>query len=315
MAIFQFFFWMLFSGTCLAQGLSHPFIPHDGKLIIIGQQQDAIDGYIENVGMVPGGFMGYTSIQNMDGLDKPSNYDAGINNARYFDEAYPQMAIQLGLYMVGAVDDTLAGRYDANISKLAQWMKKVGCPIYFRIGYEFDLPENAYDPIKYKKVYRYIVDHLRAEGVSNVAYVWHSASRIESKGNYMDWYPGDDYVDWFAASIFDPMQIAVAKDFFSIARKHNKSLMIAESAPAGLYSTNAKKEWFKHYFDFIRKDDVKVISYINCNWNSYPLFQSMHWGDSRIENDPEIKKMWKNEMKNGYMQYGIDLIRRLKYEY
>jgi hypothetical protein len=214
--------------------------------------------------------------------------------------------------MVGALDDTLAGRYDDNILKLAQWMKKVGCPIYFRIGYEFDLPENGYAPSKYKKVYRYIVDRLRAQGVSNVAYVWHSASKIDLKGNVMDWYPGDDYVDWFGVSIFDPMQIAVAKKFFTIARKHRKSLMIAESAPAGLSYTNAKKEWFKHYFDFIKNDDVKVVCYINCDWDSYPLFQPMHWRDSRIEKDPEIKKMWIKEMRNGYMQYSIDLIRKLK---
>jgi len=303
-------FLVLMPNFCFAQSSSHPFIPREGKLIIIGQQRDAIDGYIESTGIVPGGFMVYTSIQNMDGLDKPADHDGGINDAQYFINAYPRIVIQLGLYMVGALSDTLKGQYDDNILSLAKWMKNTGCPIYFRIGYEFDLPQNGYDPQKYKEAYRYIVDHLRSDGVVNVTYVWHSASMIVPHGNFMDWYPGDDYVDWFAVSIFDPMQIATAEKFFTIAREHKKSLMIAESAPAGLFSTHAKMEWYRHYFDFIRNDDVKVVSYINSDWNAYPLFQSMNWGDSRIEKDPEIKKMWVLEMGKNYIQYSLDLLKK-----
>jgi hypothetical protein len=160
-------------------------------------------------------------------------------------------------------------------------------------------------------VYRYIVDHLRAEGVENVAYVWHTAALTEPNGNFMDWYPGDDYVDWFAVSIFNPVQISTAESFFAVGRAHKKQLMIAESAPAGIFSDEARKEWFRHYFDFIHKDDIKVVSYINSNWNSYQLFRSMNWGDSRIESYPEIKEMWLEEMKNGYLQSSIDLFGKL----
>ena len=303
--------WALMSGLCFAQDPSHPFIPQDGRLIIIGQQRDAIDGYIDNIGIVPAGFMTYTSIQNIDGLDEPSDHGSGVNNAQYYVNSYPHSAIQLGLYLVGALDGVLEGRYDANIVKLAQWMKNTGCPVYLRIGYEFDLPGNGYDPQKYQQAYRYIVDRLRDQEVDNVAYVWHSASLVESKGNFMDWYPGDDYVDWFAVSIFNPMQIAAAEKFFALGRARDKSLMIAESAPIGLFSTNTKMEWYRHYFDFINNDDIKVVCYINSNWDSYPFYQSLNWGDSRLEKDPEIKEMWKDEMGNGYLQYSLDLFRKL----
>jgi len=304
--------WALMPGLCFAGSLQHPFIPQSGKLLIIGQQKDIIDGYIQSMGIVPGGFMVYTSIQNMDGLDQPADHGSGIMDAQYYVNSYPHAAIQLALYMVGALDATLAGRYDDNILKLAQWMKNADCPIYFRIGYEFDLPENDYDPEKYQLVYRYIVDHLRVQGVNNVAYVWHSASMMEPKGDFMDWYPGDDYVDWFAVSIFNPMQIATARRFFAIGRQHNKPSMIAESTPAGLVSTNAKREWFRHYFDFINDDDIKIVCYINSDWDVEPLFKSSHWGDERIQNDPEIKAMWINEMNKGYLQYSLDMFKELR---
>jgi len=307
----SFFISLLMPVHCFAQSSQAPFIPTHDRLIIIGQQQDAIDAYISNTGLVPGGFMIYTSIQNMEGLDQPADHGAGIINAQYYIHSYPHAAIQLALYMVGAIDDTLQGKYDDNILKLAKWMKNTDCPIYFRIGYEFDLPQNGYDPKEYQQVYRYIVDHLRALGVKNVAYVWHTACLTEGKGNYLDWYPGDDYVDWFAVSLFNSMQIATARQFFAIARDHNKQLMIAESTPAGDVSTRSKMEWYKHYFDFINDEDIKVVCYINCNWNSYQLFQSLNWGDSRVENDPEIKDMWVEEMNKGYLQYSLDLYKQL----
>ncbi len=298
-----------------AYAATAPFIPQGGKLLIIGQQKDTIDGYIKNVGIVPGGFMVYTSIQNMDGLDKPANYGSGVMFARYYVDHYPNTVIQLALYMVGALDKTLAGKYDKNITKLANWMKSVKRPIYFRIGYEFDLPQNGYDPQKYQDAYRYVVDHLRAQGVDNVAYVWHTACLTESQGNYLDWYPGDDYVDWFAVSLFDPMQIAVAKKFAIIALVHKKPMMIAESTPAGAVSTRAKLEWFRHYFDFINDNDVQVVCYINSNWNSYPMFKSQDWADARIQIDPTIKKMWLTETAAGYLQSSPDLFNKLTAHY
>ena len=297
----------ILQGPGRTQGLDHPLMPQQGKLIIIGQQQDSIDGYIRNIGTVPGGIMIYTSVENVDGLESPADHQGGIMNAQHYVNQYPHMVLQLALYMRGNLDDIIAGVFDFNIVKLARWMKSTGSPIYLRIGYEFDLPENGYDPQKYQKAYRRIVDVLRAQRVDNVAYVWHSACRIEGGNKFMDWYPGDDYVDWFAVSIFNPMQIKVAEDFFSIARRHNKSLMIAESAPAGLFSTRAKMDWFKHYFEFIDHYDIKVVSYINSDWQSYGLFKTMGWGDTRVEVDPAIQEMWERRMRHGYLQYSPDL--------
>jgi len=302
----------LFFNSCVTHADTHSFIPKVGKLLIIGQQKDAIDGYIKNIGVVPGGFMFYTSIQLMQALDGPADNGGGVIYAQYYVDHYHDTVIQLALYMVGALDDTLNGRYDANILKLAKWMKSVKRLIYFRIGYEFDLPANGYDPKKYQRAYRYIVDHLRSQGVDNVAYVWHSAAMLDPQVNFMDWYPGDDYVDWFAVSIFNPLQIAVAKQFFSIAREHKKPAMIAESTPTGIYSTRARMEWFKHYFDFINNEDVKIVSYINSDWDAYPQFQSLHWGDARIQIDPEVKKMWIKETRMGYLQSSSKLFDDLK---
>ncbi len=290
-----------------AQALDHPLVPKEGKLLFIGQQKDAIDGYINALSRVPAGFMVYTSIQDLDGLEGPADHGMGVHDASYFINAYPHIAVQLGLYMVGALDGVLQGRYDQNITKLAQWIKHTGCPVYLRIGYEFDLPQNGYDPLKYQQAFRYIVDRLRREQVNNAAFVWHSANLLEAQGQVMDWYPGDDYVDWFAVTFFNPQQAGPAGEFFALGRAHGKALMIAESAPIGLASAQSKREWFKHYFDLINAEHVGAISYINSDWNAYPLFKINHWGDTRVESSTDIRRLWEKEIKDGgYVRYSLN---------
>ena len=275
--------------VCLAQNA-------DARLWIIGQQKDTIEEYTKKMGR-PAGIMAYTSIQKMEGFDAPADQGGGVQDMRYYLQHYPRTPIQLGLYMNGALDDVSAGRYNGNIHQLGQWIKKAKRPVYLRIGYEFDLPDNHYDPQEYIQAYQYIVDHLRSQGVANASYVWHSAAAFDHR-DFMLWYPGDDYVDWFAVSFFNPMQAQTADDFAALARKHDKPFMIAESSPAGLYTVRGKKDWYNRYFDFIRKHDIPVVCYINSNWDWYPLFKQMHWGDARVEANAEIKTLWLKETRD-----------------
>ncbi|MBF0485591.1 MAG: hypothetical protein HQL16_03645 [Candidatus Omnitrophica bacterium] len=286
----------------LAQAAGHAFIPQEGRLLIIGQDKNTIENYIRNIGIVPGGFMLYTSVQSMDGLMAPADHGGGLQDARYLMGKYPNALVQLGLYMKEGLDDVLEGRFDKNIAALAKWLKFLKRPVYLRIGYEFDLADNNYDPVKYQNAYRYIVDRLRAEGVKNVNYVWHSAVMVDNPGKYMDWYPGDDYVDWFGISLFSPQQIRTAEKFILLAKDHQKPVMIAESTPAGAYTVRGRLDWFKHYFDFIEQNDIRVVCYINSDWDKFPLFKSLKWGDSRIQKDQQIRELWLKEIRDNYLQ-------------
>jgi hypothetical protein len=259
--------------------------------IFIGQQKDMIESYVKNIG-TPDGFMVYTSIQDVSGLSAPSDKGAGIQHAQYYVAHYPKADIQLAVYMKAALEDVLLGRYDTNIQKLGAWIKRSKRTVYLRIGYEFDLPDNQYSSYVYAQAFRYMVVHLRAQRVNNVYYVWHSAASRTSAGNFLDWYPGDDVVDWFAVSWFDSQQLQTVEAFYNLAKAHDKPFMIAESTPAGMYSVQGKKYWYKKYFGFIRTHDVPIVSYINSNWDDLPMFKHMSWGDARIEKDNDIKEMW-----------------------
>ncbi|MBN3038694.1 MAG: hypothetical protein JW869_04665 [Candidatus Omnitrophica bacterium] len=275
------------------------FIPPDGKiLLIIGQYKEAIDAYVEKMGHTPAGIMVYTSVQNAEGIYDAFDHGGGAQHLQYELEKYPDAIMQVGLYMVDVLEDIISGTYDDNLANIGTWIKNAKRPVYLRIGYEFDGPHNHYDPALYVKAYRYIVDKFSAMGVNNVSYVWHSYANY-TECPLMDWYPGDDYVDWFAISYFNLIE-KFRDQIAQLAREHNKPLMIAESTPCGIgvtYGEYALERWFEPFFKFIDAQDVKAVSYVNCDWEALPMWTGQGWKDSRVEANPVVKERWLKEVE------------------
>jgi hypothetical protein len=214
--------------------------------------------------------------------------------------------------MVGALEDTIIGKYDDNIRKLAEWIKKTDRPVYLRIGYEFDNPGNHYDPEDYKEAFQHVVDLLRTQGVRNAAYVWHSWNSGYTGDAKMNWYPGDDYVDWFAVSLFQTQQISQAADFLATAKEHHKPFMIAESTPWNLYTVQDELLWFGHVFDFIRQNDIPVFCYINSNWDDLPMYKGQAIGNASVYRNAQLKELWMQETGDTrYLQASQDLFDEL----
>jgi len=292
------------------------FVPPEGKiLLIIGQDVNTIDTYVVDAGVIPGGFMVYTSVQNMEGIYSPVDYGAGVGHFQYLIDHYPNTVIQIGLYMVDALDGVIEGLYDENIDKLGEWIKKADRPVYLRIGYEFDGPHNHYEPSKYVKAYRYIVDRLKANGVNNVAYVWHAHSH-SLRSPIEKWYPGDEYVDWIGISYFS-QHYNYMMPVIEFAKQHHKSVIIAETTPQGIGTTFGEgswKRWFQLFFNFIAEKNIRAICYINSNWEEQPMWKGQGWGDARIQANKIIKKRWLDEIgKEKYLQASPGLYKILGY--
>ncbi len=275
-----------------------PFMPPEGKvLLLVGEDKPSIDGYARATGVVPAGTMFYTSIQLADSMGSAADHGGGIQHGQYLLDQYPQSVVQMGLWMVGALDGVVKGDYDRNIDKIGAWIKKAQRPVFLRIGYEFDLPLNKYEPQAYRLAFRHIVERLRAAQVRNVAFVWHSFSNLPQHP-WADWYPGDDYVDWFGVSVFGQPNIYMKK-FAEMAKEHHKGFMVAAAAPGGSgtrYGEGSWKLWFGPFFKFISDEKVRVVCYNNLYWDEIPLCKGWHWGDSRVEVNEIVKKRWMEEI-------------------
>ena len=292
---------LLITTVCFAQrkaGLTGRFVPADNKtLLFCGQNNNDSEEFIKiNDNKVPAGFMIYTSLTNLEALDEDVEYGTGTMSGSFILQNYKKAALQVGLYLVNSLESITEGALDDNIKKLGTWIKKANVPVFLRIGYEFDLPENNYEPELYKQAFRYIVDKLDEQKIKNVAYVWHSCASYNPT-KIENWYPGDEYVDWCAISYFANPQWFPMVTF---SKKHNKPLMIAECSPTlGTDTTDANKiKWYKILFNFIKNKNVKALCYINANWDKQPMFAHYSWGNGKLDVSENITNFWLENIKD-----------------
>ena len=307
------------------------FVPPKGKtLLIMGQTVERITEYMNHFPdqPIPGGWAAYWPITEFIGVKEAhKNNEIGItHNHQMLIDEFPNTVVQSAMWMVGKWDVAKKagdGDYDKVIEKYSAWAKSVDRPIYLRIGYEFDGPHNELEPKEYVRAYRHIVDLMRAKGVENIAFVWHSYASPPFKDHPLSaWYPGDDYVDWVAISVFGH---AYGGKYFGpdcetvlqFAKEHKKPVMIAESSPINgvdKESTEAWDQWFVNFFTFTYSKNIKAISFINEDWPSFRIGGIEEWKDSRFYNNSQISEAWfKETNKERYLKQSTDLFKLLGY--
>ena len=301
---------LLLSNVLNAQD-SAKFLPPDGKtLLIIGQDLSAIggmpnytEGYADAVVRTPAGLTTYIGLPNLSGLTTLANWGSGDVSAQMLVDTprFANSVLSIGLNIGSDLNGLAIGKHDEAIESLVQWMKAQQRPIFLRIGYEFDAPWNAYDPSDYIAAFRRIVDHMRREEVVNVATVWQSATWVDGTFNnhvWEEWYPGNEYVDWFGLSYFDA-HIPTLERFLELANTHGKPVMIAESTPRTFDLAEGDTEaiweaWFVPFFEFIAQhnDQIRAVAYINVNWDEQAMWKGQEWGDSRIQANSAVRAKW-----------------------
>ncbi len=94
------------------------------------------------------------------------------------------------------------GSQDSVIDARARGLKALGKPVLLRWFWEMDGSANlsrAVSPTAYKAAWRRIVSRFRAQGATNVEFVWCPTAWGFVSGEAPRWYPGDDVVDWTCA--------------------------------------------------------------------------------------------------------------------
>jgi hypothetical protein len=303
------------------------FVPPAGKtLLVLGQTLDAINELTADFPdrAQPGGWAAYWGIPSTDGLANTFTTGSGDRqNHQELVDRFPNSVLQSAVWMVGTwgvAKDTGMGVYDDVIRGFSTWAKTVNRPIYLRIGYEFDGPHNELEPAEYVDAYRRFVDITREAGVNNVAFVWHSYASAPYKGYPLaSWYPGDDYVDWVAVSLFgqsyNPDPGPNANAVFDFAKAHKKPVMVAEASPVqGIFDGDLSSwnTWFVNYFSLAYEKNIKAISFINSDWTEFAAVAPLNWQDARLQNNAIIADAWFTETaKDRYLKQSPDLFEQL----
>jgi hypothetical protein len=111
----------------------------------------------------------------------------------------------------------VAGEFDADLRAWAGEAAHFGSPILIEWGTE---PNGSWfgwngkwnggagkGPRRFIAAYRHIVDLMRAEGADNLQWVWHVNwfDEPERKWNaFENYFPGENYCDWVALSVYGP---------------------------------------------------------------------------------------------------------------
>jgi hypothetical protein len=126
----------------LAGGRFVPLRP-DETLLFVGQDLASVAEYAAGVagGRAPSGVTTYTGIrdgdaESLNGLWTAVDYGAGTVDASALLREYPGATLAIGLDLVGALDGIVAGRRDAVIKRLGEFIASAGRPVFLRIGYE-----------------------------------------------------------------------------------------------------------------------------------------------------------------------------------
>ncbi|MDD3985644.1 MAG: glycosyl hydrolase [Methanobacterium sp.] len=279
-----------------------------GNKVIHGAGQD------DNPFNYPNDFKNYWEISDKKPLLFMTYIQLKYVNSKWFDlikkntKDFKNIILQIGLSM----SDTCSGepekhyenevyskKYDDNINAFFEGVKNLGIPCFVRLGYEFNgLSWYGYNPSSFVKSWVYIIKKSRDAKVKNIAWIWHYAP--EGVQNYMDYYPGDEYVDWWGVTFFLPNDIKNNNIFIKDAKFHKKPVMICESSARGIGVNESKKSWnnwFKIYFEWIKNNPIiKGFCYINWDWSKKQEIWK-DWGNCVISNNEYVKKKYVKELE------------------
>jgi hypothetical protein len=284
--------------------------PVDTVLHGAGQSSDAFALYCEHLGNghLPCIFMTYVGLNSGSaGLNKWGNaLKAEIE--RYGPDMIPQIGLSMtsdGHPEEHYEDRVAAGEFDNEIDTFCAVLEDIGRPAFVRIGYEFNGGHNGYQPETFRAAYARVAAKLRGLKVP-VANVWCCIYPLQLD-DLMVYYPGDDVVDWWGVDIFSPGDFHAAglPDFLRESLERKKPMMIGETTPASLgvhQGIESWNTWYVKFFDLIRVNPhLKAFCYINWNWADYPPWDA--WGDCRVQANPEVSRLYREEMNNPFYQH------------
>jgi len=272
---------LVVSGIAVAgqdKGSRSKFEPSQGKtLVAVGAVlRENVEGYKKATSHTPQGAKIYCGL-NGDGdvehfkRNAQAVPEGGFLVVEYaLDPAFPKESPK----EADKLSAFLRGEKDAGIEAMGRAIKEYGRPVFADFGYEFD-GQHPHQAREYAAVFRRIHDAWDRLGVRNVAYVWHSYTdnlngflpeRNKTEAQIYEYYPGDDYVDWFGVSLYYDTQRQGAIRFARMARAKGKPLAIIESG----VGVNPKKFWnyswagyYAPLFRTVGELDIKLLCYNN----------------------------------------------------
>ena len=158
------------------------------------------------------------------------------------------------------------GQLDEAIDGLCFGLQQLGRPVFLRLAPEANSPWNDYDPEAYRGAWIRVVQTLRDRWqLRNIALVWSVAA--DGYADYMNFYPGDAYVDWWSIDIYTPTELRqrTTRAFIVSAAERSYPVLLETATPMSKTPKSGDelwRLWFTPLFDLLRQQrNIKALTY------------------------------------------------------
>lgn len=174
--------------------------------------------------------------------------------------------------------DVVDGRYDAMLAQRASEAAELTEPVFVDLAAEMNEEEGwgGHDPALYVAAYRHVHDAFEGKDGGNVVWVW-APNNVDSAGAppALDYYPGDDYVDWTGVDGYnwgtsDPdfewqSFEEVFRDMYDDLHTLGKPIIVGETASAE--EGGSKAGWIEGITGTLRDDfpDVRALVWFDVD--------------------------------------------------
>lgn len=196
----------------------------------------------------------------------------------------------------GGMKAVARGEYDFFLREWLTEAATFGRPMFVRFGHEMnDAYRYAWGPHnnrpeEYVAAFRHVVMTAREVGATNILWVW--SPHIAYDG-FTEYYPGDDVVDWVAATVLNYGNIAYWSEWWTFddifTRRYDtlagfgKPIMIAEMAT--LMAGGERAPWFEQALSRLpqRLPEVKAVVFFHSRSDASITYQALNWAFERDE--------------------------------
>jgi len=219
-----------------------------------------------------------------------SGYTPMVTLESHFAKTTDTAIIQPNLYSINE------GHLDYYFSDWARRLKNVKGDVYLRILHEFNgdwypwcIANNDKNPKLFIQAFQHIRQIFWKEKADNVKFIWcpNSMSTPQASwNNFMDAYPGDEYVDVVGLDVFNgagqtgipawhSFRHEVMDAYFLVVEKiPNKMLIICETSSRERYQNEKgflsdKAEWIKQMAEALKTDLSKIKAVVWFNQYEY----------------------------------------------
>ena len=174
------------------------------------------------------------------------------------------------------------GTHDGYFRSWARGIKAWGKPLQLRFAHEMNGPwypwsedVNGNQPGSYVQAWRRVHGIFKAEGVTNVSWVWSPFIRLAGTRPLASFYPGDAYVDWVALDGYNGGTALNWGGWLSFEQLFGPSLAelrtftrkpIAIGEVASSETGGSKAAWINEFFASLEKrPEIKAFSWFHFN--------------------------------------------------